>query len=103
MKRMNPLESEAVAAWCKAFVCCAAGILGLMLSSVVAAQTQLPSTALVVGASKVADRSVSEWLMRTHEASRRRAYVGTFVVEPCPAPAFGMSAMVSSRWNVLSP
>ena len=77
---MNPLESEAVAAWCKAFVCCAAGILGLMLSSVVAAQTQLPSTALVVGASKVADRSVSEWLMRTHEASRRRAYVGTFVV-----------------------
>ena len=80
MKRMNPLESEAVTAWCKAFVCCAAGILGLMLSSVVAAQTQLPSTALVVGASKVADRSVSEWLMRTHEASRRRAYVGTFVV-----------------------
>lgn len=29
---------------------------------------------------KVADRSVSEWLMRMHEASRQRAYVGTFVV-----------------------
>ncbi len=26
------------------------------------------------------DRGVSEWLMRMHEASRRRAYTGTFVV-----------------------
>lgn len=27
-----------------------------------------------------AERSVSEWLMRMHEASRKRSYVGTFVV-----------------------
>jgi sigma-E factor negative regulatory protein RseB len=27
-----------------------------------------------------AERSVSEWLMRMHEASRRRSYTGTFVV-----------------------
>ena len=27
-----------------------------------------------------ADRSVGEWLMRMHEASRKRAYIGTFVV-----------------------
>ena len=29
---------------------------------------------------KHAERSVSEWLMRMHEASRLRSYVGTFVV-----------------------
>lgn len=29
---------------------------------------------------KYAERSVSEWLMRMHEASRLRSYVGTFVV-----------------------
>lgn len=29
---------------------------------------------------KAAERSVGEWLLRMHEASRRRSYVGTFVV-----------------------
>lgn len=29
---------------------------------------------------KPAERNISEWLMRMHEASRRRAYIGTFVV-----------------------
>ncbi|MFM6991553.1 MAG: MucB/RseB C-terminal domain-containing protein [Rhodoferax sp.] len=29
---------------------------------------------------KGSERSISEWLMRMHEASRKRAYVGTFVV-----------------------
>ena len=37
--------------------------------------------------------SVSEWLMRMHEASRRRNYIGTFVVSSstgaCPARASG--------------
>jgi sigma-E factor negative regulatory protein RseB len=27
-----------------------------------------------------AERSIGEWLLRMHEASRRRSYVGTFVV-----------------------
>jgi sigma-E factor negative regulatory protein RseB len=31
-------------------------------------------------AGKPAERGVSEWLMRMHEASRRRSYAGTFVV-----------------------
>ncbi len=31
-------------------------------------------------AAAVPERSVSEWLMRMHEASRKRAYMGTFVV-----------------------
>ena len=29
---------------------------------------------------KIPERNISEWLARMHEASRRRAYVGTFVV-----------------------
>lgn len=41
-----------------------------------------------------AERSVSDWLMRMHEASRRRAYVGTFVVS-------SDSQMATSRiWHV---
>jgi len=32
------------------------------------------------GAARQADRNVSEWLMRLHEASRQRSYIGTFVV-----------------------
>lgn len=36
-----------------------------------------PQTA---ASAKTEDRSVSEWLARMHAASRRRAYVGTFVV-----------------------
>jgi sigma-E factor negative regulatory protein RseB len=52
----------------------------MTFASLVVAQTN-PSavTATVVG-TKVADRSVNDWLMRMHDASRQRAYVGTFVV-----------------------
>lgn len=53
------------------------GLLWLVLGSSLAAQAQAP-TAVV--ASQATDLNVNEWLMRTHEASRRRAYVGTFVV-----------------------
>nr|MDP2191955.1 MucB/RseB C-terminal domain-containing protein [Rhodoferax sp.] len=52
----------------------------MSLNSLLVAQTQFPSAASTLVAGKVADRSVSDWLMRTHEASRRRAYIGTFVV-----------------------
>lgn len=50
--------------------------LGLMA----AAQPASSSVASSVVEGKAAERSVSDWLMRMHEASRRRAYVGTFVV-----------------------
>lgn len=49
---------------------------GLMLAASASAQTQATAKP---GAS-MAERSVTEWLMRMHEASRRRAYMGTFVV-----------------------
>ncbi|MDO8251037.1 MAG: MucB/RseB C-terminal domain-containing protein [Rhodoferax sp.] len=52
----------------------------MTLGLLAAAQPTSPTVASSVVEGKVAERSVSEWLMRMHEASRRRAYVGTFVV-----------------------
>lgn len=52
----------------------------MILGSLMTAQAQSPAAAPAAAGAKVAERSVSEWLMRMHEASRRRAYVGTFVV-----------------------
>ncbi len=56
----------------------AQGLLGLWLVGAVGLVS-----AEAVPARKVeprGERTVSEWLMRMHEASRRRSYVGTFVV-----------------------
>jgi sigma-E factor negative regulatory protein RseB len=78
----------------KAFIRSAAGILVMALGSLLAAQTRTPFVALASIDGQVADRSVSDWLMRMHEASRQRAYVGTFVVS-------AGSAMSSARiWHV---
>ena len=44
--------------------------------------------------SKPPERTISEWLARMHEASRRRAYVGTFVVSS------GASMASSKIWHV---
>lgn len=57
----------------------------LVVSPFVAAQTGAPTAATAAAAATVpgnkpAERSVADWLMRMHEASRRRAYLGTFVV-----------------------
>jgi len=58
-----------------------AGVALLMaLSLGVAAQTESAGVAPSVVGSKAAQRSVGDWLMRMHEASRHRSYVGTFVV-----------------------
>jgi sigma-E factor negative regulatory protein RseB len=51
----------------------AGGVLGLAM-----AQTSQPAGKQSEG--KYQERSVSEWLLRMHEASRMRSYVGTFVV-----------------------
>ena len=46
-------------------------------------------------AAAVPERTVSEWLMRMHEASGKRAYMGTFVV------SYGPGSMSSARiWHV---
>lgn len=61
-------------AWLAAFA--AAGVL--------AQTTVAPATSSMANASPVdaaqPDRGINEWLLRMHEASRRRAYIGTFVV-----------------------
>src|SRR5450830_22015 len=56
---------------------------GLIATNYVAAQVSsavkasaLPTTEATAGE----PRSLNDWLMRMHEASRNRAYVGTFVV-----------------------
>lgn len=77
-----------------AIIRAAATILLMLLGSLVAAQAENASVRPVMGDGKVADRSVNDWLMRMHEASRRRAYVGTFVVS-------AGGAMSSARiWHV---
>lgn len=64
----------------------------------------LPGLALPAGADQAAtsaasqavppERSISEWLLRMHEASRRRAYIGTLVVS-------SGGSMASARvWHV---
>ncbi len=46
-------------------------------------------------AAGVPERTVSEWLMRMHEASGKRAYIGTFVV------SYGAGSLSSARiWHV---
>jgi sigma-E factor negative regulatory protein RseB len=55
-------------------------MLCLTLSALVLAQTKAPVAAPGALDGKLADGSVSEWLTRVHQASRQRAYVGTFVV-----------------------
>lgn len=47
-----------------------------------------------LSADRTTDRSISDWLLRMHEASRRRAYIGTFVVSSA-------NSMSSARiWHV---
>ena len=57
-----------------------AGMLCLTLGALATAQTKSPVAAPGALDGKLADGSVSEWLMRVHQASRQRTYVGTFVV-----------------------
>ncbi|UUZ63087.1 hypothetical protein LP417_25655 [Polaromonas sp. P1-6] len=46
----------------------------------VAAQASPPAAASAVPATAAESRSINDWLMRMHEASKKRAYIGTFVV-----------------------
>lgn len=49
-------------------------------ATMAAAQTAPASASAVVGDEKAVDINVGEWLKRLHDASRQRAFVGTFVV-----------------------
>lgn len=65
--------------------------------SVGVAQTALsPAPGLSSGPVETAqpDRGIKEWLLRMHEASRRRAYIGTFVVSS------GSSMASAKIWHI---
>ena len=67
-------------------------------ASCVMAQSAAPAAATpgvaAQGEAVPADRGVTEWLMRMHEASRRRTYIGTFVVSS------GASMASAKIWHV---
>ena len=52
----------------------------LLAMNYVAAQASPPVASSAVPAAAAESRSINDWLMRMHEASRKRAYIGTFVV-----------------------
>ncbi len=82
------LLSGTYGVWVSAF-------LGLSANSVLAQTPVAGATALAASAPDVqpAERTISEWLLRMHEGSRKRTYIGTFVVS-------SSNSMSSSRiWH----
>lgn len=78
-----------------AFGALACVFIGLTASSVLAQSPVAGPTSLAASApeSKSPERGLSEWLFRMHEGSRKRTYVGTFVVS-------SSNSMSSSRiWH----
>ncbi len=72
----------------------------LLIGGPALAQAQVPGLATGAAGSGVAsdvklpERNISEWLERMHEAARRRAYIGTFVVTS------GASMSSAKIWHV---
>ena len=52
----------------------------LFATNYVAAQAPAPAATTAAPGQAAEPRSINDWLMRMHEASRNRSYVGTFVV-----------------------
>ncbi|MBG9387884.1 MucB/RseB C-terminal domain-containing protein [Caenimonas aquaedulcis] len=63
------IPGRLIAAWC-----CLAPL------GPAAAETPQPAAPVTTAQARVPERSVSEWLLRMHEASKLRSYIGTFVV-----------------------
>ncbi len=72
----------------------------LLMGDPALAQAQVPTLATAAAGSgaasdaKLPERNISEWLERMHEAARRRAYIGTFVVTS------GASMSSAKIWHV---
>ena len=64
----------------KALKCLINTLWAFLAINYVAAQTPAAPSSLVVPSSAEEARTMSEWLLRSHEASRRLAYAGTFVI-----------------------
>jgi sigma-E factor negative regulatory protein RseB len=63
-----------------AFACVAHAVWSLLAINSIAAQPAPPGAAVSEAATAAESRTINDWLMRTHEASKRLAYTGTFVV-----------------------
>ena len=103
MNRLTPPRlNRAVPAGLNALQLCMAGAVGLLMAL---AQPLAHAQPLSTGGApavapaglsdaKPVERNIADWLMRMHEASRRRAYIGTFVVSS------GNSMSSARIWHV---
>ncbi len=74
--------------------CLLASVAAFFMVAIIGAQTPALGRDVTLVQKVPAQRSTSEWLLRMHEASRRKAYIGTLVVS-------SGSSMASSRiWHV---
>ncbi len=73
---------------------CLASVLALLAVSIVSAQTPVSGVDNASSQKPAAQRSTSDWLLRMHEASQRKAYIGTLVVSS------GGSLASSRIWHV---
>jgi sigma-E factor negative regulatory protein RseB len=73
---------------------CLAGVVLLITASIVGAQAPMGGAETATVQKTATHRSTSDWLLRMHEASQSKAYIGTLVVT-------SGSSMASSRiWHV---
>ncbi len=77
INHVNQAASRAVALWTATALM---GFAQAQSSYVPAGAATQSAQATTVAPGKVPERGINEWLMRMHEASRSRSYVGTFVV-----------------------
>ena len=64
----------------KSFRSLALVLTALLATNYVAAQVYSPTTPVVSVLASAESRSINDWLMRMHESSRNRTYIGTYVV-----------------------
>ena len=64
----------------KSFRSLALVLTALLATNYVAAQAYSPTTPVVSVLASAESRSINDWLMRMHESSRNRTYIGTYVV-----------------------
>ena len=81
-KSLKPFRLLALSTW------------ALLAINYVAAQTTAAVPGSAQSAAAVESRSINDWLLRMHEASKNRAYIGTFVV----SSGGGMSS--AKIWHV---
>lgn len=69
-------------------------LFGLIATNFVAAQVTTPVVSTGAATSANDAKSINDWLLRMHEASRKRAYIGTYVVSS------GGSMSSAKIWHV---